>query len=422
MSWTQRVIAGLFGAAVIALVTVSLLPRHEPPVSIQVEKAMRSSITRKVTAAGKLQAATEVKVSSNLSGDLLVLTVQEGDAVKKGQLLAQIDSRRYAEPVQQQDAARKSARAELDLERILVARLTSEAQRVKKLFASSSASAVDVEHAEADLAAEIARMEGSKQRIEQASAALAEARHMLELTTIYAPIDGIVTSRAKQVGERVRGSDFTEDVIVVISTLSAMEAKVEVGEHEVVFIHEGDKAEVEIDAMPDKKFPAEVVEIARIATIKNPGTEAEVTSFPVRMTLTTPVPGALPGMSAQASISTDTHENAVIVPIQAVTVRTPAQLSGKPESANDPPADNASKSGSKNVAKPVFKKIVFVIDKGVAKAHEVETGLADENQIEIVSGVAEGDEVIYGPYRVVARELKDGKSVKPEESNAKHKD
>lgn len=421
MSWTQRLIAGLFVAAAIALVVVSLLPHHDPPVPIQAEKAKRAAITRKVTAAGKLQAATEVKVSSNLSGDLLVLTVQEGDTVKKGQLLAQIDSRRYGAQVQQQSAMRKSAMADFELERVQVTRLTAEAKRVKRLFESTSASAVELERAEADLAAETARMEGAKERIAQATAALAEASHMLELTTIVAPIDGVVTQRAKQVGERVRGSDFTEDVIVVISTLSAMEAKVEVGEHEVVYLHEGDKAEVEIDAIPDKKFPAQVVEIARIATVKNPGTEAEVISFPVRLTLTEAVPGALPGMSAQATISTDTHEGAVVIPIQAVTVRTQAQLSGQA----DPPPDATGagkKSADHHVTKSPMKKVVFVMDKGVAKVHEVETGLADENEIEILSGVAEGDLVIEGPYKVVARELKDDKAVKVEEPHEKRRD
>ncbi len=403
MSLAQRLVASLFGLAVFGLVALSLIPRREPPLAVQASTVSVGPITRKVIAAGKLQAATEIKVSSNLSGDLLRLTVKEGDTVKKGELLAQIDSRRYSAQVRQQEASRRGAAAEFDLEKVQVARLEAEATRVRTLVQSGNASAAEQERAEADLAGEKARLDAAQQHIAQADASLSEARHFLELTTLYAPIDGIVTSRLKQVGERVRGSDFSEDVIVVISTLSAMEARVEVGEHEVVYLHEGDHAEVEVDAFPDKKFAAEAIEIARIATIKNAGSEAEVITFPVRLTLTESVPGALPGMSAQATIHTETHERAVRVPIQAVTVRTEAQLDAKKLTAS---------------AKSPLKKVVFVIDQDVARVRRVETGLADENQIEIVSGIKEGETVIEGPYRILARELQDGRAVKREAVSA----
>ena len=171
-----------------------------------------------------------------------------------------------------------------------------------------------------------ARVQAAKDRIKNASASLAEARFLLSFTTLTAPIDGILTSRLKQVGERVRGSDFNEDPIVIIATLSSMEMKVEVGEHEVVHLHEGDQAEIEIDAFPDKRFPAQVIEIAKNATVKNAGTEAEVTTFPVRIALT--VPGARrpagherPGHHLHRDPRPGPHR-----PLQAVTVRTEKQL------------------------------------------------------------------------------------------------
>jgi HlyD family secretion protein len=240
------------------------------------------------------------------------------------------------------------------------------------------------------------------------------------MTTLTAPIDGVVTKREKQVGERVRGSDFSEDVILVISTLSQMEAKVEVGEHEVVFVKDGDPADIEIDAFPDKKFTAQVVEVARNATVKNAGTEAEVTTFFVRLALTEAVPGTLPGMSGQASIATDTHDSAVVVPIQAVTVRPEKDLAAGGKKADDdgPPQAGAPTPGKKPRREPL-RKVVFVIQDGVAKVRPVETGLASETEIEIVSGLGEGEKVVEGPYRILSRDLADGRRVTVEAPGSK---
>jgi len=247
---------------------------------------------------------------------------------------------------------------------------------------------------------------------------------LLSMTTIYAPIDGVVTSRQKQVGERVRGSDFSEDVIVVVSTLAAMEVKVEVGEHEVVYLHMADHAVVEIDALPDEKIPAEVIEIAQNANIKNQGTEAEVTTFFVRLALLAASPRARPGMSAQAVITTDTHDNALKVPIQAVTARPGKEVEEKGPALADasPAASAADLDVPLTKRKPVMQKMVFVVAEGVARATPVQVGLANENEIEIVSGLSEDARVVIGPYKVLARELKDGKPVIVDSDKDKGKD
>jgi HlyD family secretion protein len=375
---------------------------------VQLVEARQGSITRLVTAAGKLQAATEVKLSSSISGDLLALGVQEGDRVATGQVLGRIDSRRYDEQVRQQEAVRASAAADARLERVRVDQLRAELSRAERLAASGNASEAELENARSSLNVELARLAAAEERVSQADAALREARHWQSLTTLTAPMDGVVTRREKQVGERVRGSDFSEDVILVISTLSEMEVKVEVGEHEVVFVKEGDPAEIEIDAMPDRKFPARVVEVARNATVKNAGTEAEVTTFFVRLSLTEPVPGALPGMSAQASISTDTREDAVVVPIQAVTVRTERELSAEKDGDEAPPPQAPLPPGKKARRDPL-RKVVFVMEDGVARVRPVETGLASDTEIEIVTGLSAGEKVVEGPYRVLSREIQDGK-------------
>jgi HlyD family secretion protein len=427
MSWPKRTFSAAFVLAIAAVVVASLRPRPEPPLAIQAATSRRGPITRLVTAAGKLQAATEVKLSSNITGDLLSLTVKEGDVVKRGQVLGTIDSRRYAAQVSQADAARASAGADLRTARVAVTQAEQELARIDRLVGGGNASPAELEKARSELAAARARADAAQGRIDQADASLREARHYFSLTTLTAPIDGVVTKREKQVGERVRGSDFSEDVIMIISTLSQMEVKVEVGEQEVVYVKEGDHADVEIDAFPERKFPATVVEVARNATVKNQGTEGEVTTFFVRLALTDPMPGALPGMSAQASIATDTREDAVVVPIQAVTVRPERELSGgpkpegaQPEAAPEPAGAKPGAPGKKPKREPM-QKVVFVIDGGVAKIRAVETGLASDTELEIVSGLKEGEKVVEGPYRILSRELGDGKPVTEEAPGGKGK-
>jgi HlyD family secretion protein len=410
MSWPRRIVAGAFAIAVVGIVAASLRRRPEAPIPVQLVAARTGAITRTVSAAGKLQAATQVKLSSNLSGDLLELPVREGDRVAKGQFIGRIDSRRYAAQVRQQEANRASASADQAGAEAVVSRLVAELARVKRLFASGDASQAELERAENDLRAEQARALGARERIAQADAALAEARHFLSMTTLVSPIDGVITSRQKQVGERVRGSDFNEDVIVIVATLSAMEAKVEVGEHEVVYLHEGDPAQIEIDAFPDRKWPAQVIEIAKNANVRNAGTEAEVTTFPVRLALTAPVPGALPGMSAQATVSTETREGAVVVPLQAVTVRSEREIEGK--GAPDPAAQAPSATPGSRPRREGMRKVVFAVENGVARLRPVETGLASETEIEIAKGLEGGAQVVEGPYKVLARELADGKPVR----------
>lgn len=421
MGWGRRGVALLFALAVVGITIAALRPRPPPPIAIQAVTARRGPITRLVTAAGKLQAATEVKLSANVSGYLLELDAHEGERVVKGQVLGKIDSRRYGAQVAQQTASRASAAADVQLEQVKVTQLEQELGRVERLAKSGNASAAEVDTARSNLSGERARMQAARERVAQAEAALSEARHALSLTTLVSPIDGVITKREKQVGERVRGSDLSEDVVLIVSTLSKMEAKIEVGEHEVVYVEEGDLAEVEIDAFPDRKFKAQVVEVARNATVKNQGTEGEVTTFFVRLALTEPVPGALPGMSTQASIATDTHQDAVAVPIQAVTVRPEREVAGGPAAVEEKKraGEGAQPGAAKKAKRDPLKKVVFVIEGGVAKLRPVETGLASETEIEITSGLKEGEKVVEGPYRVLSRELADGKRVTEEAPNGK---
>jgi HlyD family secretion protein len=169
---------------------------------------------------------------------------------------------------------------------------------------------------------------------------------------------------------------------------------------------------VEIDAIPDKKWPAHVVEIAKNANVRNPGTEQEVTTFPVRLALAVAVPGALPGMSAQAAVSTETRNDAVVVPLQAVTVRSEKELKGGTEAGAPEPNLPPPPGGAPKPRREAMRKVVFVVEKGLARPRPVEIGLASETEVEVLEGLKEGETVVEGPYKVLSRELADGKPVR----------
>src|SRR5205807_8403839 len=183
------------------------------------------------------------------------------------------------------------------------------------------ASASDLEKSTTQLKMDESRLASQRELVSQNVGQLDTALYNLSRATLTAPIDGTILELSHKVGERIRGSDFSEDVVMLMGGLTDMEVKAEVGEHEVVAVHVGDESAVDIDAIPDKQFKGHVVAVGKNAQIKNPGTDAEVTTFFVRVGLDVPPESALPGMSSAVSISTATHDNVVMVPIQAVTSR-----------------------------------------------------------------------------------------------------
>jgi HlyD family secretion protein len=416
-------VVGLVGFATVQ----GLRPHPPPPVEVTTSPAKKGGVTRVVTAAGHLQARETVKVSSNVTGDLISLTVKEGDPVRRGQVLGQIDKRLGETQVAQFRGTVASARAAIGQIESSIQQDQRDLERVKKLVAERLASASELEKAQTQLDVDQGRLAGQKELVKQSQGQLETALYNLSRTTLTAPIDGTILELNHKVGERIRGSDFSEDVVMLMGGLSDMEVKAEVGEHEVVGIHLGDEAMVDIDAIADKQFKGRVAAVGKNALIKNPGTDAEVTTFFVRVALETPPEGALPGMSSAVSISTATHENVVMVPIQAVTSREAKKKEQKaPPREGElkvagaqaaPPAPAAGKDEPPTKAatgKPKPVKVVFVVDKdGVAQMREVHTGIASRTDVEILDGVNEGDTVVDGPYRTLARELQDGQKVKP---------
>jgi HlyD family secretion protein len=399
--------------AVIIIVLVGLATwkglRPHPPAPVEVTTATvkKQDVTRVVSAAGHLQARETVKVSSNVTGDLLSLSVKEGDRIRPGQVLGQIDKRLGEAQVAQFRGAVASARAQTKQIEASITQDRRDLARAAALVGENLASQADLEKADTQVKLDEARLATQKHLIAQNQGQFEVALYNLSRATLKAPIEGTVLELYHKVGERIRGSDFSEDVVLLLGGLSEMEVKAEVGEHEVVGISVGNGATVEIDAIPDKQFKGHVVAVGRNALIKNAGTDAEVTTFFIRVGLLSPPEGGLPGMSSAVSISTATRTAVLTVPIQAVTSRAPNNEQQAVALAADA-AEGAPASG-----KPKPSKVVFVVgaDKK-ARMRVVRTGIASRTDVEILEGLSEGETIVDGPYRTLARELAEGQEVK----------
>ncbi len=413
MTWWKGLIAALIVAGVGGITYAGLREKPPPAIEVQFGKVKKGPITRTVTGAGKVEAATTVKISSNLSGDLTELPLKVGDVVVKGQVLAKLDRRRFEANVRQSAAALAAAKSEVATVQVDIDRLTRELERVNGLVAKGLASAAEAERSVSDLASAKSRQAAQSDRAAQAAAVLDEAQNNLGKTTLFSPIDGNVIEVTREVGERVRGSDFNEDVVMTLAALHTMEVKIEVGEHEVVHLKIGQKSDIKIDAFEGQTFEGTVVEIAQKALIRNPGTEQETTSFPVTVALVAKPDGVLPGMSAEVKVTADQRDAAFIVPVQAVTVRPERSL-----------ADTSANVEGNKLAAPkkgeTFAKIVFVVDAD-KKVHtrRVKTGISSDTDIEIIEGLTEGEEIIEGPYRTLAKDLKEGDLVEEQKAGGK---
>jgi HlyD family secretion protein len=308
----------IFAVVIVALVGMaamkSLRPRPAQMTQVQIATATKMSITRSVSGAGKLEPVHKVNVSSNITGTLLDLSVGIGSKVTKGQTLAQIDTSLYHAQTQQQSAQLKAAEAAVVGARAKLKYLTDEDQRLTKLYAAGVVSDAELQQGRSNKELAASDLSAAESRAAMSRAALAEAQNALNWATVKAPIDGTVIAVNHRAGERVRGSDFAEDVILVLATLTEVDIRLEVGEHDVVYIKPGQSAVVEIDAFPGQLLTGTVIDSGRDAIVKNAGTENEVTTFPVWVSLPTAPGRVLSGMSAQVTISTDTHDNVVAEP------------------------------------------------------------------------------------------------------------
>ena len=410
------------GVALVGGVTVFAVRDPAPePVEVIVSEVRKAEVVRKIRAAGHVEPVTQVRVSANVSGDLLSLEVKEGDTVVKGAMLAQIDRDRLEAVARQASASTRSAEATVRIESRQLEQARNDLTRATDLQAKGLTPAAELDRARSRVQVSEARVEGARQRVEQARATLDEAKARLQQTTIHAPIDGTVIRLMKKVGERIRGSDLAEDVLLVLAPLHAMEVEVEVGEQEVINVEIGQRAEIGVDALGDDHLPGRVVEIASSATIRFRGEERETTSFRVKVALEE-IPARLrSGMSASVAVVTSTRTNAIAVPIEAVTARLPSELKVRAEDRKRRSKrrkggkdDKENRAVIRRREKP--QRIVFTVhpegDHHRVEPTKVVTGISSETDFEILSGLEEGTEIVVGPYRALAKELLPGSPIK----------
>ena len=389
--------------------------RGHKPTAVQTAKVDRQKIVQKVSATGKIQPKTKVDISADVSGKIEKLAVVEGQWVEKGAFLIGLARERYVAAVESGVANVSAAQANAALVHENLNRTKNEFERSKELLASGNESKATFEAKQADYLVEVARYKAAQDQVEQATAALRQARDDLSKTTIYAPMAGTISALNKEQGEIALGSQFQKDVILVIGDLTQMEAQVNVDENDVGSIAIGQKAEIQVDALPDRTLNGVVSEISNSANTSGNGTTEQKTEFAVKITITDPPKELRPGMTASAEIITKTEEKALSVPIQSVVVRTVDQLAMKGEKRKD--AEKRYKAD-----KDGFAEIVFCVEGGKAMAKQVKTGIQNENLIQILDGLKEGDEVVTGSYRAISKDLVNGAVVTISKEPLKDKD
>lgn len=433
-------------ATLMGLKKAGILGKEEGT-KVSVEKVTRRNITEVVNASGKVYPEIEVKISPDVSGEIVELTVMEGDSVRRGQLLARVyadilatQRDQAAAVVNQQQAQVGNASAALDAFKARLDQAERQYQRQKQLFAEKVISRLEFEQAEnavltsrADYNAAQKSIQSTKAAVASAQASLQRTNKDLSRTSVLAPMDGVVSLLNVKKGERVVGNSMMAGTEMMrIADMRTIEVRVDVGENDIPKVSYGDTALVEVDAYSDRKFKGIVTQIAStnrgaggtVATSAN-----DVTNYEVRIRLLPESYADLihpakprnfpfrPGMSASADIQTNTHVNVLAVPINAVTTRDKSDTLSVGE---EKVSKKEKKSEAPATGEPVrtgiiddMEAVVFVLQSdGKVRRVRVRTDIQDISHIEVIDGLKEGDQVVTGPYTIVSKELKNGMAVK----------
>ncbi len=400
------------GVLVVALILIAILSgSKEEIIPVQLEKAASRTITQSVTATGTLDPEYKVTITPEVAGEIVDLPVKEGQYVHKGDLLVKIRQDAYLAQVEQSEASLKSAEANLSVDKAQLDKVTEDYARTQKLHAKNLASDSDLETAKSNYLSAKGALAAAQAQIAQMQAGLNVQKDQLSKTTIYAPMDGVVSQLNVQLGDRVLGSLYNVGTnMMTVSDLKSMLAVVDVDENDVVLLSVGDTARIQIDAFGDKIFRGLVYQIGNTAVSTGTGTQEQVVNFEVKLKFIDFDNGFRPGMSCNAKIETKTLHNVISVPIQSVTARNNAPMAT--ESQSDSKVKNTKKTSSMDENK--LKEIVFVADKGKVKSVDVKTGISDDNYIQVISGLKNGEEVVSGPYSAISRTLHNGSSIRVE--------
>lgn len=417
------------------------------PTEVEFANVKKADIIEKVTASGKIQPEVEVKISPDVSGEIIELLIEEGDSVRKGQLLLKIRPDNYESFLARANAAVSQSKASLEQSKAGIAQAEArllkaniDYNRNKKLHDDKVISDADfdavvnaLQIAKQDVEAAKASTEAAKYNIQSNQANLRDAAENLRKTSIYAPMSGIVSKLNVELGERVVGtSQMAGTELLRIANLNNMEVRVNVNENDIVRVHVGDSVDIDVDAYStqNRKFKGLVYEVASSANgLANSATSAVstdvVTEFEVKIRVLRSSYADLiaqrtaksyplrPGMTASVEVTTDRKNSVLTVPLASVTTRDP-NASPKPEDEKGDfgPPKAGGPSDDKTTKKTVMKEVVFVSDKGKAVLREVKTGISDFENIEILSGLKEGDQIVSGPFLVVSKKLNNNDAIK----------
>lgn len=412
------------------------------PMGTQVEtaKSELKTVTQLVSASGTVRPEVEVIISPDVSGEIIELTVVEGDIVKQGDLLVRIRPDLYQARIDELRASLMNTRAREQQARASMLRAEMAYNRQKQLFESNNIPEMDYITAKTNFDAETASHKASEFTVQSAEAQLRRAEEELRQTVIRAPMSGTISKLNVERGERVVGSQqMTGTEILRIARMEQMEVEVRVNENDIVKVALGDTARVMVDAYSNQSIRGIVTEIANSAVTRGAGTTEQISEYPVKIRVITPhnltsqpvrfqqtsteevdlqsrTPFLKPGMSASVDVETQTVLNAIVVPIQAVTVRDFAKL--KSNDTDSTHTDSVAVVRSTEKAKEDIRRVVFVVVDGAVSMIEVETGINDDRFIQILRGIDNDTEIVTGSYRVLSRDLKDKDKVRTSTSSA----
>jgi len=390
------------------------MTEKDPAIQVQTELVAYDEIVQTVTALGRVQPKTKVNISGDVSGKIVTLAVKEGDWVEKGQLLVELERETYEAALEQSEARLRSAQANVNLNNENLLKAEKDYERSKELFSQNLETQASLDETYTTLQVQRALHQSAVDQVEQAKANLKQNRTELAKTTIFAPMSGTISELNKEIGEIALGSQFQEDVIMVLANLNGMEALVNVDENDIINLALGNTATIEIDALPGVSLQGEVTEIANSAKVSASGTTEQKTEFEVKIAITDHHDALRPGMTASADITTRTIDKALVVPIQCVAVRTLEQLKTKPKEPNGMPGQAIADEIQEPMYvadKDGFVEVVFIVENDTVSARQVKSGIQSDTHIEILDGIAEHDQVVTGNYRAISKDLENGSKV-----------
>lgn len=445
MSKTVKwILIGLGALIAILVIGKMITGKKETGVKVSIEKVGSKTIVESVNASGKVYPEIEVKISPDISGEVVELNVEEGDSVKRGQVLARIYADIYATQrdqaaaaVNQQVAVAANSSAQLNALKATLDQAERTYNRQKQLLDDKIISRAEFEQAESNYESALANYNAAKEGIrgnqagvQSAQASLTRANKDLSRTTLVAPMDGVISALTVKKGERVAGNSFNIGTEMMrVADMSVIEVRVDVGENDVIKVSIGDSADVEVDAYNNRKFKGVVTQIASSVKSTSLTSATDVTNYEVRIRLDPASYKDLidpakprrfpfrPGMNASADIKTSKVENVLAVPINAVATRVKGgdktvDDKKKEEKKNNKPEEENGDESEPTVALDELEEVVFVLQAdGTVKKTVVTTGIQDINNIQIKSGLKGGEEVVSGPFNVVSKTLKDGAKV-----------